>query len=256
MCSRSAALMYFNPGANGDPYRHRRRHRPDAARARLETPLGRAGTKGPRLHDWCYLELADLEVEALNDANSGLWTRGLLIRRHIADGDLAFTTWCPAGTSIETLVAVEGHRWAIEDSFETAKNELVSITARAILAWLAPPRFLGDARLRHDGGDPPSRQSTAAKKNETPNYGKNKSIAIPSLIRWSIQEVRRIAIRLARKHIQPAHVIAWSLWRRAHQATAQRAHFKASRNCNAEPFDGAAPCYDLALIQRHRRDAI
>src|SRR5476649_1968854 len=29
----------------------------------------------------------------------------------------------PAGTSIETLVSVEGHRWAIEDSFETAKNE-------------------------------------------------------------------------------------------------------------------------------------
>jgi SRSO17 transposase len=53
-----------------------------------------------------------------------LWTRGLLIRRRIADDDLAFfTTWCPAGTAIETLVAVEGHRWAIEDSFETAKNE-------------------------------------------------------------------------------------------------------------------------------------
>ena len=68
-----------------------------------------AGTKGPRLHDWCYLELADL---------------GLLIRRNIANGDLAyFTTWCPAGTSIKTLVSVEGHRWAIEDSFETAKNE-------------------------------------------------------------------------------------------------------------------------------------
>src|SRR5271167_520626 len=82
------------------------------------------GTKGPRLHDWCYLELADLEVEEFSSANQGLWTRGLLIRRHIADGDLAFfTTWCPAATSIETLVAVEGHRWAIEDSFETAKNE-------------------------------------------------------------------------------------------------------------------------------------
>jgi SRSO17 transposase len=38
-------------------------------------------------------------------------------------GDVFFATWCPAGTSIETLVAVEGHRWAIEDSFETAKNE-------------------------------------------------------------------------------------------------------------------------------------
>jgi SRSO17 transposase len=65
-----------------------------------------AGTKGPRLHDWCYLELADLEVEEFNSAHQGLWTRGLLIRRHVADGDLAFfTTWCPAATSIETLAA-------------------------------------------------------------------------------------------------------------------------------------------------------
>ena len=48
-----------------------------------------------------------------------------MIRRNIADGDLAFfSTWCAAGTSIKTLVTIEGHRWAIEDSFETAKNEL------------------------------------------------------------------------------------------------------------------------------------
>src|SRR5450631_521981 len=93
-----------------------------------------------------------------------------------------------------------------------------------ILAWLASPRIYGDARLRHDGGDPPSCQSAAAKKNATPNHGKNKTIVTSSLIRWSIQEVRRIAIRLARKRIQPAHIIAWSLWRRA-----QRAHFKAKR---------------------------
>jgi SRSO17 transposase len=55
----------------------------------------------------------------------GLWTRGLLIRRNIADGDLAFfTTWCPADTPVAVLVNVEGQRWAIEDGFETAKNEL------------------------------------------------------------------------------------------------------------------------------------
>ena len=43
----------------------------------------------------------------------------------IDDGELAFfATWCPVGTSIQTLVQVEGRRWAIEDSFETAKNEL------------------------------------------------------------------------------------------------------------------------------------
>jgi hypothetical protein len=46
------------------------------------------------------------------------------------------------------------------------------------------------------------------------------------LIRWSVQEIRRIAVRLAQRKIQPAHVIAWSLWRRAHQAEARKAHIK------------------------------
>jgi SRSO17 transposase len=84
-----------------------------------------AGAKGERLFDWACLELADLEAAEYNESLSGLWTRGLLIRRNIADGDLAFfATWCPAGTPVTVLVTVEGRRWAIEDSFETAKNEL------------------------------------------------------------------------------------------------------------------------------------
>lgn len=83
------------------------------------------GTKGARLHDWAYCELADLDAGEYDNTRTGLWTRGLLIRRSIADGDLAFfSTWCPAGTSIDVLVTIEGHRWAIEDGFETAKNEL------------------------------------------------------------------------------------------------------------------------------------
>ena len=83
------------------------------------------GTKGPRLHNWAYIELADLDAGEYNSALNGEWTRGLLIRRNIADGDFAFfSTWCPKGTPMKKLVSVEGHRWAIEDSFETAKNEL------------------------------------------------------------------------------------------------------------------------------------
>lgn len=74
------------------------------------------GTKGARLYDWAYLELADLEAGEFNKALSGTWTRGLLVRRKLADGECAyFTTWCPAGTGIATLAAVEGRRWAIED---------------------------------------------------------------------------------------------------------------------------------------------
>jgi SRSO17 transposase len=93
------------------------------------------GTKGPRLYDWAYVELADLEAAEYNEDHTGRWTRGLLIRRTIADQDLAFfSTWCPAGTSIETLVRVEGQRWAIEDALETAKTEL-GLTHNETRSW-------------------------------------------------------------------------------------------------------------------------
>ena len=83
------------------------------------------GTKGPQLYDWAYLELADLDADEFSKALCGTWTRGLLVRRNLADGALAyFTTWCPQGTGIDKLVQVEGSRRSIEDSFETAKNEL------------------------------------------------------------------------------------------------------------------------------------
>src|ERR1700745_3287039 len=125
-----------------------------------------AGTKGPRLHDWCYLELAALAGEP-NAENPGLWTRGLLIRRRIADGDLAFfTTWCPAATSIETLVAVEGHRWAIEDSFETAKNKfgLDHNESRSWHGWhrhvsLVMLAFAMMAAIRHRANPPPPKKT-------------------------------------------------------------------------------------------------
>ena len=83
------------------------------------------GTKGERLYEWAYCELADLGPGDYGATWTGRWTRGLLIRRSLTDGELAFfSTWCPAGTGIATLVAVEGRRWAIEDAFETAKTEL------------------------------------------------------------------------------------------------------------------------------------
>ncbi|AWN43837.1 IS701 family transposase [Methylobacterium durans] len=85
-----------------------------------------AGTKGPHLFDWAYLPLATLPADALDAAlDQSVWTRGLLVRRSLSDGSFSyFTTWCPAGTPVERLVAVEGRRWAIEDAFETAKTEL------------------------------------------------------------------------------------------------------------------------------------
>jgi len=52
--------------------------------------LSGGGTKGPRWHDWAHLELADLSASEYNDDLAGEWTRGLPIRRNIADGSLVF----------------------------------------------------------------------------------------------------------------------------------------------------------------------
>ena len=48
------------------------------------------GAKGPRLYDWAYVELADIDASEYEEGRSGLWTRGLLIRHTITDQDLAF----------------------------------------------------------------------------------------------------------------------------------------------------------------------
>jgi hypothetical protein len=52
----------------------------------------------------------------------------------------------------------------------------------------------------------------------------NKPTPKNRLIRWSIQEIRRIAHRLAQRRIDPADIIAWSLWRHAHRAVSIEMH--------------------------------
>ncbi len=97
------------------------------------------------------------------------------MRRHIADGSMAFfSTWCPLGTPLETLVAVEGRRWAIEDAFETAKNEL-GLDHNETRSWhgwhrhvsLVMIAFAMLAAIRHHANattpPPPKRSATPAR---------------------------------------------------------------------------------------------
>ena len=153
-----------------------------------------AGTKGPRVYDWAYVELADLDAQAQGYPGShGLWTRGLLVRRSVADGACAFfATWCPAGTGIGALVAVEGQRWAIEDSFETAKNEfgLDHNESRSWHGWhrhvsLAMLALAMLATIRHHANRPvPSqtaRRSTHARQASSAGHSRKSAASQPAL---------------------------------------------------------------------------
>ena len=145
------------------------------------------GTKGPRPRDWAYLELADLGAAEYDDSLSGLWTRGLPVRRSVADGGLAFfATWCPAGTGIATLVRAEGHRWAIGDGFETDETEL-GLDHNETRSWHGWHRhvspvtlafaMLAAIRRRANEAPPPKAPIRLARARQTSSAGRSRSSA-------------------------------------------------------------------------------
>lgn len=76
-----------------------------------------AGAKGPRLYHWARAAIRPLEPQG------GYW---LLVRRSLADpSDLAYYL-ChgPAQTPLRELVRVAGARWAIEETFQSAKGQV------------------------------------------------------------------------------------------------------------------------------------
>ncbi|WP_431902618.1 IS701 family transposase [Nonomuraea sp. bgisy101] len=79
------------------------------------------GAKGPRVYDWA---LATVHFEA----EPG-YQRWLLVRRGLtpnAKGELELAYYLchgPVGTTIEDLIGIAGARWAIEECFQSAKNE-------------------------------------------------------------------------------------------------------------------------------------
>lgn len=90
-----------------------------------------AGAHGERFYDW-----AVVPIRPLRRPGCGHW---LLARRSISDPSKVAYYVCfgAAETTVEELVRVAGTRWAIEECFQTAKNEtgLDHYQVRSYKAW-------------------------------------------------------------------------------------------------------------------------
>jgi SRSO17 transposase len=90
------------------------------------------GAHGPRVYDW---------VSAPIRASFAHGRRGwVLARRNITTGELAYyVCFGPRGTRLRTLVRTAGARWAVEEGFQIAKNEvgLDQYQVRRYDAWYA-----------------------------------------------------------------------------------------------------------------------
>jgi hypothetical protein len=86
---------------------------------------------------------------------------------------------------------------------------------------MAPPCFPSDACFCFGCYYSLQGKFDSAQKNDIAS-------TLPSIlpIRWSLQEIRRIATRLIHRCFQPTLVIFWSLWRRSHQAISHFSHVK------------------------------
>jgi len=109
-------------------------HAPDQAWKRRSCGNG---SKGPRMFDWAA---ATLPADGTEPPG---WSRYLLVRRSLTRntrGELELAYYLcagPAGTADEELIRVAGSRWAIEECFQTAKNEtgLDQYQVRRYDAW-------------------------------------------------------------------------------------------------------------------------
>ena len=173
------------------------------------------GAKGRRLYDWTRIQLTPPTASG--------WQRWLLLRRSRRDGELAlYACYGPVDTSLLGLVRVAGSRWAIEDGFQQAKNE-AGLDHHEVRKWpgwyrhttlaLLAQAFLVVTRTKATTGD-----RAKGMRRLTSQLG---------LLPLTVPEVRRLLIALVwTTPLQPGFVLAWSRWRRRHQACPRRVHYQ------------------------------
>lgn len=92
------------------------------------------GSKGPRLFDWAWVEVAKPEQKD--------WKRWVVMRRSLTSGAkpaaLAyFLVFAPSATTLGEMVSAIGSRWTVEQCFEEVKGEvgLDEYEVRSFQGW-------------------------------------------------------------------------------------------------------------------------
>ncbi|HEX6625437.1 MAG TPA: IS701 family transposase, partial [Pyrinomonadaceae bacterium] len=100
-----------------------------------------AGSKGERVYDWARVPLREVE---------GGRARWLLTRRSLSEAQEVsyYVASGPRSLSLEELARVAGARWAVEESFETAKGE-VGLDQYEVRSWHGWYRHITLCLLAH-----------------------------------------------------------------------------------------------------------
>jgi SRSO17 transposase len=168
------------------------------------------GSKGPRYYQWAWIALLP-EDEDADDTGQ----HHLLIRRNPSSGELAYLRcYSPTPVPLWALVRVTGQRWRIEENFQSAK-ELTGLDQHQVRRWTSWHRWTTLAMLAHAF----LAVATCAERDLAPTPA--------NMIELTVHEYRRLFDALLLTSIATIDkLLAWSAWRRRHQATARACHYR------------------------------
>jgi hypothetical protein len=139
----------------------------------------------------------------------------LLVRRSLADGELAFyRCWSPRPVALPTLVRVAGTRWCTETAFQTSKNA-TGLDEHQVRRWDSWYRYTTLVMLAH------AILTVIAARERAQSQP-----ADAQLVSLSVNEIRRLFAKLIANTVHIGQWLAWSRWRRLHQARARTSHYR------------------------------
>jgi SRSO17 transposase len=178
---------------------------PDGMQHLLGRARWDAGAVRDDVHDWAVIDLAERRP------GSGQ----LLIRRNRTTGELACCRcFSPAPAPLTALVRIAGSRWRVEKTFQSGKG-LAGLDEHQVRHYTSWSRWvtlamLANAFLAVVRADEHARRP-----------------APDGLIPLTCNEIQRLFITLIVRPVREvAHRLAWSAWRRRHQARAQVSHYQ------------------------------
>jgi len=164
-----------------------------------------AGAKGQRWYSWALVAIA-------GDADTG--HHHLLVRRNDKTAELAYyRCYSPKPVRLRDYVRVAGWRWKIEETFQTGKG-LAGLDEHQVRTWTSWHRWVTLVLCAH------------AFLVVTTATQRRIDRAPDTLITLTVNEFRRLFVALL---LHPLHavadILAWSTWRRRHQARARACHY-------------------------------
>ena len=167
------------------------------------------GAKGHREYDWAWVSI----TPPVDEQGGHHW---LLVRRRLTDGELAFyRCWSSQPVGLPTLVRVAGTRWCVETCFKTSKSA-TGLDEHQVRRWHSWYRYTTLVILAHA-----ILTVIATREHTRPQPSDHR------LIPLTVNEIRRLLARtIANTTHTIGHWLAWSRWRRIHQARARTSHYR------------------------------